>query len=241
MTDPRDAAQLGYATNMDLTSPPIQGRARGVRISMICVLVLSVIVAGLLFTVPTIREMSKTPSPANAGFLIVVGLSLVVGGCGQMAAFITTVVFFCMWIHRANRLTRRFSPEGMQYTPGWAVGWFFIPFANLVMPYKVMSEIWQRNGQAPGEMGPPSNGLVGAWWLCYVLSGVTDRIASTLEREEIGAFAAGAVMHSLWAVLIVVSGVLCLQLVKRITENLESKRKELDGVPSHVPGTFPVQ
>src|SRR5689334_637191 len=108
MTEPREVQQLGYETNMESVVPSIRGRARGVRIAMICALVMTVVVSGLLFTVPTLHEMTAHPSPANSGFLIVIGLSLVVGGCGQMAAFITTVVFFCMWIHRANRLTRVF-------------------------------------------------------------------------------------------------------------------------------------
>ena len=28
----------------------------------------------------------------------------------------------------------------MTISAGWAIGWFFVPFANLVMPYQAMKE-----------------------------------------------------------------------------------------------------
>ncbi|SFS06679.1 protein of unknown function [Dyella sp. OK004] len=50
-----------------------------------------------------------------------------------------------MWIHRAAANTRALGASGLSFTPGWAVGWHFIPFANLVKPYQAMSEIWRAS------------------------------------------------------------------------------------------------
>src|SRR5262249_29946861 len=40
-----------------------------------------------------------------------------------------------VWVYRANRNARALGAEGLAYSPGWSVGWFFVPLANLVMPY----------------------------------------------------------------------------------------------------------
>lgn len=47
-----------------------------------------------------------------------------------------------------------FNVERLRYTPGWAMGWFFIPFANAVMPPIVLTKIWKAstpNGQADSK------------------------------------------------------------------------------------------
>ena len=40
---------------------------------------------------------------------------------------------------------------GLRYTPGWAVGWLFVPFANLVVPYFVFTEIWRNSIPATAD------------------------------------------------------------------------------------------
>src|ERR1700754_3506800 len=56
---------------------------------------------------------------------------------------VTTIIVFAVWIHRANRNARALGAVGMRFSPGWAVGWFFVPIANLWKPYQAMKEIWQ--------------------------------------------------------------------------------------------------
>src|SRR4051812_40932909 len=52
-------------------------------------------------------------------------------GLGQLVIFIVTGITFLRWIHRANVNVRGFGAEGMTFTPGWSVGWYFVPIANL--------------------------------------------------------------------------------------------------------------
>jgi hypothetical protein len=68
----------------------------------------------------------------------------------QVALFIVTGIVFLVWIHRANRNARALGAEGMQFTPGWSVGWFFVPIMSLWKPFQVMREIWQASAQ-PGN------------------------------------------------------------------------------------------
>jgi hypothetical protein len=44
-------------------------------------------------------------------------------------------------IYRTNVNAPTFN-DGMSVTPGWAIGWFFVPVANLFKPYQAMKETW---------------------------------------------------------------------------------------------------
>ena len=96
--------------------------------------------------------------------------------------WIGTIVAFCMWTHRAARNLPALGGRGLKYTPGWAVGWFFVPIANLVMPYLVAAEIWRESDPAQcdrdGRGGKTTSPLVGAWWITYVVHRVAPGIVS---------------------------------------------------------------
>ncbi len=62
-----------------------------------------------------------------------------------LLAFIATSVPFLMWIHRANRNARALGAQDMRFTPGWSVGWFFVPLLSLWKPYQAMKEIWRAS------------------------------------------------------------------------------------------------
>ena len=45
--------------------------------------------------------------------------------------FLASVIAVAMWIHRAHANLRDAGADGLEFTPGWAVGWYFIPFSFL--------------------------------------------------------------------------------------------------------------
>lgn len=117
-------------------------------------------------------------------------LQLMTGGVAllHIAALIACVVSFCFWIHRAYlNLHALGNPRSsLEYSPGWAVGFFFIPFVNLVVPYRVVKEIWVKSDprvrtQEDYLYAPPvSTALVLTWWLTWIASNVLLRIANRL-------------------------------------------------------------
>src|SRR5688500_9582042 len=42
--------------------------------------------------------------------------------------FVVSVIVVAMWIHRAHANLRDAGLDGLEFSPGWAVGWYFIPF-----------------------------------------------------------------------------------------------------------------
>ncbi|MCA9074852.1 MAG: DUF4328 domain-containing protein [Planctomycetaceae bacterium] len=94
-------------------------------------------------------------------------------------AFLGTGICWMVWKHRANRNAHTLSDQHLEYTPGWSIGCYFVPFANLVWPYAAMNEIWYASN-------PKGNGaaLVGWWWGLWVLSGVIGRVQSRMSFQS---------------------------------------------------------
>lgn len=93
----------------------------------------------------------------------------------QLALGLGIIVAFLMWFYRVHRNLRALGGRDLKYTPGWAVGGFFVPFLNFVRPLQVMRETWHGSDPARLErdvtlggpilrnhLGTPS--LVRWWW-----------------------------------------------------------------------------
>src|SRR5205809_7873998 len=62
-----------------------------------------------------------------------------------LVAFLATVVVRSIWQHRAQANARALTHDGTEFTPGWAVGWWFIPIANLFKPFQTVRELWKAS------------------------------------------------------------------------------------------------
>jgi len=88
---------------------------------------------------------------------------------------IATLVLLVIWVYRAAVNLRAMNVQGLKYSPGMAVAWFFIPFANFVMPIFVMRELWRGSHPRTAETSDAVNTrapfYVGIWFLFYVIAG----------------------------------------------------------------------
>lgn len=76
------------------------------------------------------------------------------------------------WIILAARNVRAFGAQGLAVSPGWAVGWYFIPFANLIKPFQAMDEIWRASASAANWRQVATPTLLRFWWGCWLVVGV---------------------------------------------------------------------
>jgi hypothetical protein len=107
----------------------------------------------------------------NVGPVLVYGLASLLA----LAARVTSWVAVCVWTYRAAANLPALGRYGMANTPGWCVGWYFVPFANLVKPVQAMSEIWRASDPESGEgawLSSRSTPLLALWWGPYLLAGV---------------------------------------------------------------------
>jgi hypothetical protein len=96
------------------------------------------------------------------------------------AISLTLVVVIGRWIFRAAWNLRHLGAKRLDISPGMAVGWYFVPFANLVYPFKAMKEIWLASHD-PARWREGSVGLLTLWWTLWLLSSVVGNIAFRLS------------------------------------------------------------
>ena len=66
--------------------------------------------------------------------------------------FIVTAIVFLMWLHRSSSNLTSFGYWKSQgYSPAWTVGSFFVPIANLFVPYQTTKYVWQKSRPATSE------------------------------------------------------------------------------------------
>lgn len=124
----------------------------------------------------------------------------IAAGLADVVLTLITVVFFSMWIYRAAANIVAAGTVGFDYTPGWAVGWFFVPIANLFKPYAAMRQIWNASHGGQGDELERAEGMLAIWWGTWILANIASNIAlrftinpaSSAELEtgqQIGIFA----------------------------------------------------
>jgi len=142
----------------------------------------------------------------------------IVVGVQFLIAIILGVTFLC-WIYRANKNLHFLSSEQMDFTPGWSIGWYFVPIANLFKPYQAMKEIW--NVAHRGESS--THTIIAWWWFLWITSTILDRMVMKLAIR-----AYDAAGHTAFTVAYVVSdgisvalNVVALMLVTSIAQAYE--------------------
>lgn len=139
-------------------------------------------------------------------------------GVLQFGAFVASGIVLLMWIYRASFNARQLGAEDMQFSPGWAVGWYFIPFLNLWKPYQAMKEIWQASANPANWRAESIPSLLGWWWLFWVASNLVANASfrMSLRAKEMDALLAANVVTLVSDVLEIPLCLIVLALVGRI-------------------------
>jgi hypothetical protein len=120
--------------------------------------------------------------------LLLVGLLEIGVGLLQFVTYAATVVVFLMWLYRSYQNLPAFGHwrAGVKFSPGWAVGSFFVPIVNLGVPYQAVKELWRKSEPASsltfGESGPPS--FFPLWWGLWIVSNIVSQISFRMSLEQ---------------------------------------------------------
>jgi hypothetical protein len=144
-----------------------------------------------------------------------IGLLSVLFLVGLLASF----VLVGRWIYRASANAHALSDE-MTISPGWAVGWYFIPIANLFKPYQAMREIWMASHFRGNWHGEPSPSLVTGWWGLWIVVNILDNISMRVgSLDEDGALLGMTTTFDLAAgVLNVALCLILITLMRRVAQ-----------------------
>lgn len=133
---------------------------------------------------------------------------------------IGTFVLFGVWIHRTDSNVHALGATGLRFTPGWAVGWYFVPVANLWKPYQAMSEIWRASKNPAGWQSESAGGLLRWWWFWWLVSTFGDNISMRLSwrAEALEELIGVAPVNIVSSALDAVSALIALFVVKKVRD-----------------------
>jgi len=167
----------------------------------------------------------------------------------HLLVYIALAVAFLFWLHRASKNVPALgNPHSrVEFTPGWAVGWFFVPLANLFMPYKAVREVWEKSDPAIKSeddimFTPPASApLLLGWWVTWITMNVLGRITSRFQSD------AATIDTMIWVtwvdvvgdVIGIISAVLAIFVVRGIDRRQAERARHVAYVP-HTPPPPPL-
>lgn len=88
------------------------------------------------------------------------------------AVFLGSAIPMLLWTYTAHANLRAAGMRGLNHSPGWATFSFFVPIANLFVPFVAMRELANRSAGEPEEFAGSSVDDVSSWWSCWVVSAI---------------------------------------------------------------------
>ncbi len=143
--------------------------------------VLSVVFA--IFGVVIIAMPDWVAYAQDGGLITLLAVSVGMLGMLESPLRIVTGIVFLVWVYRTYNNLSALKSRNLEFSPGWAVGWWFIPFANLVKPFQIVREIFNESDpEFDAETGflhisPGTPVEVGFWWAAFLASNVFYRVS----------------------------------------------------------------
>lgn len=150
-----------------------------------------------------LAALNGGPEVTDTGYAIIDTASVILMVV-SFACWVCAVVAFAMWLHRAAMNLPALGAGQLRFGPGSAVGWWFVPLANLVVPLLVMVEVWRASDPRAGATDRaarsklPVGVAIPFWWaswlalLVFSALGIVFGLAWT-DQEKMVLFATGAV------------------------------------------------
>jgi hypothetical protein len=118
-------------------------------------------------------------------------LSLVYVGVllSNFVIYIGAVIAVAMWIHRGHRNLHEAGIPDLRFSPGWAVGWYFVPIAFLFMPFQAMRELWTVSHNRSDSFSASAPGNLGMWWAFWIIGNILGNVSFRMSDVGDGSVA----------------------------------------------------
>ncbi|HEY8079756.1 MAG TPA: DUF4328 domain-containing protein, partial [Labilithrix sp.] len=114
------------------------------------------------------------PLSVASGALLVVAL-----------AFWVAAALVLVWLFHAVRNVHALGARAFPFTPGTAVLWWFIPFANLVQIPRIVSATWRASNGSSAWRENETTPLVAIWWGSHLASRLLGLLAYRAHSDSV--------------------------------------------------------
>ncbi len=136
----------------------------------------------------------------------------------QLPVVIGCIVIVAMWIHRAHASLLEAGHSDLEFTPGWAVGWYFIPIANLFKPFQAMKELWNTSFGLTNDFGGEAPFDLKVWWGCWIVGNIANWQSARLSLDsDLGAYQISLILGAIGSVLSIFGAYYLIGIIREIT------------------------
>jgi Domain of unknown function (DUF4328) len=222
-----------YAPTPDVPAPPSPGAPgapryrslHGLGVALTWLLVVDAVLAlgwagAFVYRRSLVDRAGGTDRPSLADLRDADRFVAAVGGWAVIAS-ITITVILIVFLWRAAKNTELWTDAKARWSPGWTIGAWFIPLANLVLPGIVTADVWRRTPQRTleGRDQRVPAAPVGWWWATFIASIVIVRIGTAMTDGStvLTDYSRGDLVRAVGAVGSAVAALLLLRVVRRLT------------------------
>ena len=150
----------------------------------------------------------------------------------RFAVFLAAAIAFLAWFSRAYRNLGRLGVAGLRYTPGWALGAWFVPILNLFRPKQVANDIWRATDPRQHDTGWHGRDVspwLQWWWALWVAGGIFGNQAAfaQIEAKTVSAQLRASSFAIVADVLFALSAALAIAVVSAVTVRQEARAQAL--------------
>jgi hypothetical protein len=180
---------------------------------------------------PEDADVSEMP---GGNFQVIVLLLYGTVAIFGLIALIATAVVFLIWENRVYKNLPALGAPRPDFSSGWVVGSWFVPFLNLVRPYQIVKYIQDKSDPETVSVGggyyaAGGNITLKAWWGFWLASNIVDRFFTRIYRnaEKLEDHVAAGWADIFSSSLFIIAACLAIAVVRDITSRQEERSKRL--------------
>jgi hypothetical protein len=134
-------------------------------------------------------------------------------------AVVATAIVWAVWQYRSHSNLHALRLRELEYTPAWALGWWFIPFANLVKPFGAVRELWKASGGEDRWWEAKTWSVIGWWWTTLIVANALGLVSSALidaRDATVDSLIAGDRWIIANQVLLILAAILAILIVRAV-------------------------
>lgn len=145
----------------------------------------------------------------------------------------SSFVIIGRWLFISAKINHLSGVNDLKITPGWAVGWYFIPFANLVMPYRSLKETFQASFYLEDWQSTKVPYDFPIWWATFLIGGGLSN-ASLRMWLSLGETYTYEQLNQIFYIditadiVLIINAFFLLRIVKTIFNNQKDKNFQLN-------------
>jgi hypothetical protein len=162
---------------------PLRYSLRGIGLATVVAVSVSIAVSVLTDLFPLVG-VAMVGRARDAQEPDIINLTVLIDGLlatVSIVPFLVAGVLAIIWLYRARTNLDSWGGVEPGMSAGWAIGGWFIPLGNLVIPFRVTAHVARASLRL---IGTPV--MVVVWWIAYVLNQCSSVVLARLDQDSFG-------------------------------------------------------